>query len=258
MLIPFCKMQAQGNDFVILQLLHTHEIKLPWQDLAKEICDRRKGVGADGLVLLLGDPNADARMLIYNSDGSRAAMCGSALRCCARLLSGLRGDSKLRIATDSGVLDAVIEAEEISVKLGMPQMLENNLVLEGIEGALIGVGNWHFVSYQKELKDQEFEFGPLLEQHSHFPDGVNVEFARVVSRNQIDMTIWERGAGATQACGTGAVATVFCGIQKGFLDSEVRVNMPGGTVSIRALENGEFILAGAVEHTFNGVYTWKI
>ncbi|NLN84596.1 MAG: diaminopimelate epimerase, partial [Candidatus Cloacimonetes bacterium] len=170
----------------------------------------------------------------------------------------LRGDSKLRIATDSGVLDAVIEAEEISVKLGMPQMLENNLVLEGIEGALIGVGNWHFVSYQKELKDQEFEFGPLLEQHSHFPDGVNVEFARVVSRNQIDMTIWERGAGATQACGTGAVATVFCGIQKGFLDSEVRVNMPGGTVSIRALENGEFILAGAVEHTFNGVYTWKI
>ncbi len=258
MLIPFSKMQAQGNDFVILQMLHTPEITLPWQDLAKEICDRRKGVGADGLVLLLGDPNANARMLIYNSDGSHAAMCGSALRCCARLLADLRGDSKLRFATDSGILEAVIEAEEISVKLGKPQIVEDDIVLEGIEGALIGVGNHHFVSYQKELKGQEFEFGPLLERHSHFQDGVNVEFARVVSRKQIDMTVWERGAGATQACGTGAVATVFYGIQKGFLDSEVQVNMPGGSVSIRALEDGEFVLAGPVEHTFNGVYTWKI
>lgn len=258
MLIPFSKMQAQGNDFVILQMLHTRDISLPWQDLSKEICDRRKGVGGDGLVLILADAEADARMVIYNSDGSRAAMCGSALRCCARLVGKLQNKSNLRFATDSGILDAVIEAEEISVNLGKPQMLEENLVLEGIEGNLIGVGNRHFVSFQNELKGQEIEFGPVLEQHPHFPDGVNVEFARVISDGEIDMTVWERGAGATLACGTGAVASVFCGIQKGFLEHEVRVNMPGGSVLIRALENGEFILAGPAEHTFNGVYTWKI
>ena len=258
MLIPFSKMQAQGNDFVILQMLHTIEVSLPWQDLAKAICDRRKGVGADGLVLLLADPDADARMVIYNSDGSHAAMCGSALRCCARLVGTLQHKGDLRFATDSGVLGADINGDEISVNLGKPEMLEQTLVLEGIEGSLIGVGNRHFVSFQNDLRGQEFEFGPALEQHPHFPDGVNVEFVRALSPGEIEMTVWERGAGATLACGTGAVASVFCGIQKGLLEPEVRVNMPGGTVLIRADQNGEFILAGPVEHTFNGVYTWKI
>ncbi len=258
MLIPFSKLHAQGNDFVFLQLLHTPKSSLPLEELAKDICDRRSGVGADGLVLLLAAHDADARMLIYNSDGSHAMMCGSALRCCAFLLNKLSGKTELLFATDSGLKTASVREGQISVNLGKPILKERDISLEGITGSLVDMGNPHFVSFQHELNGQELELGPLLERHAHFGEGVNAEFVRALSRLEIDMKVWERGAGATSACGTGAAASVFCGIEQGLLDDEVRVNMPGGDVRIKRLENGEFILAGTVEHTFSGVYKWKI
>lgn len=258
MLIPFTKMHAQGNDFVILQMLHTRETSLPPDALARDICDRRTGVGADGLVLLLADSDADARMLIHNSDGSHAATCGSALRCCASLLHKLTGKTEMEIATDSGIKSASVDGVLISVNLGKPFLKEKDIQLEGITGSLVEVGNLHFVSFLQVLNGQEHDLGPLLERHTHFREGVNSEFARVVSRQEIEMKIWERGAGATQACGTGAVACVFSGIGKGLLDHEVWVKMPGGAVRIKRLDSGEFLLTGTVEHTFNGVYKWKI
>lgn len=258
MLIPFGKIQAQGNDFVVLQLLHTRETSLPPDALARDICDRRTGVGADGLVLLLAEAGADARMVIHNSDGSHALMCGSALRCCASLLHRLTGKTELRIATASGLKNASVRERQISVNLGKPVLQEQDLDLEGVTGTVVEVGNLHFVSFQARLHGQELETGPRLERHPRFREGVNAEFARVVSRLEIEMKVWERGAGATQACGTGAVASVFSGINKGLLDNEVWVKMPGGAVHVARLENGEFMLAGTVEHTFSGVYQWKI
>ena len=258
MLIPFGKVQVQGNDFVMLQLLHTRNTSLPLDALARDICDRRTGVGADGLVLLLADDEADARMLIYNSDGSHALMCGSALRCCASLLNRLTGKTELLIATDSGLKSATVQERQISVNLGKPVLKEKDLSLEGFTGSVVEVGNLHFVSFQNRLEDQELEIGPRLESHSHFQEGVNVEFVRVISCLEIEMKVWERGAGATQACGTGAVASVFTGIGNGLLDNEVWVKMPGGEVCITRLENGEFLLVGTVEHTFSGVYQWRI
>lgn len=258
MLIPFSKIQAQGNDFVVLPLLHAPESSLPLDALARDICDRRTGVGADGLVLLLADAAADARMLIHNSDGSLALMCGSALRCCASLLNRLTGKTELRIATDSGLRTALVQGRQISVNLGKPVLREKDLDLEGTVGSVVTVGNLHFVSFQSVLKGQELELGPRLERHPRFREGVNAEFVRVISRLEIEMKVWERGAGATQACGTGAVASVFSGIGKGLLDSEVWVKMPGGAVRITRLESGEFLLAGTVEHTFRGVYQWRI
>ncbi len=258
MLIPFDKLQAQGNDFVVLQLLYTPQTSLPPDALARDICDRRTGVGADGLVLLLADDAADARMLIHNSDGSHALMCGSALRCCASLLHRLTGKTELAIATDSGLKTASIQGRQISVNLGKPVLKEKDISVEGITGSLVEVGNYHFVSFQQVLKGQELEFGPRLERHVRFREGVNSQFVRVISHREIELRIWERGAGATRACGTGAVASVFCGIGKGLLDDEVWVKMPGGAVRINIADRGEFLLTGTVEHTFSGVYTWKI
>lgn len=258
MLIPFDKLQAQGNDFVVLQLLHSPETSLPPDALARDICDRRTGVGADGLVLLLADPDADARMLIHNSDGSHALMCGSALRCCASILHGLSGRTELRIATDSGLKTATVSGRQISVNLGRPALTEKDIQLEEVTGSLVEVGNQHFVSFQTVLNGQELELGPRLERHPRFREGVNVEFVRVISRLELELRVWERGAGATQACGTGAVASVFCGIGKGLLDGQVWVKMPGGAVQVTRLDSGEFLLAGTVEHTFSGVYKWKI
>ncbi len=258
MLIPFSKMQAQGNDFVVLQLLHTDATSIPPDALARDICNRRTGVGADGLVLLLAAPNADARMVIFNSDGSHARMCGSALRCCASLLNKLTGKTELLLDTDSGFKAANLNGLQISVNLGKPALIEKDIALEGVTGSLIEVGNLHFVSFQPVLNHQEVEIGPRLERHPRFRDGVNAEFVRVISRLEIDLRVWERGAGATQACGTGAVASVFSGIGKGLLENEVWVKMPGGAVRINRLASGEFLLTGTVEHTFSGVYIWKI
>lgn len=261
MLIPFCKMQAQGNDFVILRFTHRTDSSLPLPELACDICDRRKGVGADGLVILLADPKADARMLIHNSDGSRASMCGSALRCCAELVSGLKHKKQLKLATDSGMRTASITETEgeksVEVNLGRPSLIQSDLEVEGAKGSLVDVGNLHFVSFWEVLDGQEFRLGPLLEKHPAFPGPVNSQFVRLISRGELELKIWETGCGVTLACGTGAVASVFAGIEKGMLDARVKVAMPGGEVQISRKDNGEYILAGSVKHVFSGVYLWK-
>ena len=258
MLIPFSKMEAQGNDFVILELIPALKTNLPLNILAADICKNHTGVGADGLVILLASEVADGKMIIYNKDGSRAEMCGSALRCCASLLSGYTGKKELKIETDSGVKTAIIQEEGIQVNLGKPNLIKDNIWVEGIEGTLVDIGNLHFVSYQDVLNGQEQRLGPILEKHPSFPGPVNVEFVHPYSAKEIEMKVWEKGVGFTQACGTGAVASVFTGINRGILADEVKVNMPGGEVLIRKLENGEFLLEGPVTNVFNGVYIWKI
>ncbi|MBW6513501.1 MAG: diaminopimelate epimerase [Candidatus Syntrophosphaera sp.] len=258
MLIPFRKMQAQGNDFIILLLTGQKESRLSLEALAMDICDRRKGAGADGLVLLLDDPEADARMTIFNSDGSRAEMCGSALRCCSRLVYEITGRTELSIATDDGIKTASIANDCVEVNMGKPDLFYADKRVAEVRGSLVGVGNLHFVSFWENLVDQEYKYGPVLERHPDFPGEVNSQFVRVIGRGEIELRIWERGCGTTQACGTGAVASVFCGIGKDLLDNEVKVNMPGGNVCVRYQDNGEFILAGSVEHVYSGVYRWKI
>lgn len=262
MLIPFRKMQAQGNDFLILELLEARDYGLPLEELARDACDRRKGFGADGLVVLLGDPQADARMVIHNSDGGRAQMCGSALRCCAIILHSATGQDRLRLATDSGIREAVIQTAgsgaTVEVSLGSPGFLEEELIAAGVTGSLVDVGNLHFVSFRADIQGQELALGPLLENHPRFPGAVNSEFVRVLSRQSIELVVWERGCGATQACGSGAVASVFTGIRKGLLDNKVLVRMPGGEVLVRQAEGGEMLLAGCVADIGTGVYRWKI
>ena len=262
MLIPFTKMQAQGNDFVILNLLGQTEVKYQLDELAEDVCEPAFGIGADGLVALLDDSEADARMLIYNSDGSRAAMCGSALRCCAQLLGSLLDKTELTLNTDSGLKAARLEStpagDRVCVNLGQPRMLNEEASLNGLRGCLVDVGNLHYVTFWDDLQDQHLVHGEAIEKNHPYDRGVNSQFVEVISRQEILMNIWENGAGPTLACGTGAVASVFCGCHKGQLAAPVTVTMPGGTVLIDILEDGSYTLAGEVETVFNGVYRWKI
>ncbi len=255
-------MQAQGNDFVILDGFEHNAASLKRLDLpelARQVCQRRKEIGADGLVLIEPCRTGDGQMTIYNADGSRAEMCGSALRCVASLLRIKKNRTDLSIITDSGKKFALIlPGEIISVNLGVPKVMQENLQVEGFSGDLVNIGNLHYIVWQDSLEDDPHQkYGSILELHSAFPRPVNVHFARVLSPREIEIKIWERGSGATLACGTGASCCVASGIARKLLEDKVEVQMPGGSVSIKAGALG-YHLAGEVGKPFEGQYTWKI
>lgn len=258
MRIPFVKMNAQGNDFAILDLRGTSEAEFDSMLLAKDICDRRFGVGADGLVLLTDSAIAAARMLIYNADGSRAIMCGSALRCISGLMHKQDGITEALIETDAGIRGVRIKGESIEVSLGTPLLVSARIVVEEISGCLVDVGNYHFVCYDQSLDGEPHLFyGPVFEHHPALPGAVNSHFVRVISPQVISIKIWEHGVGATYACGTGAAACVLCGRNMGLLSNSVKVKMPGGAVNIAYQPDGECILSGTVSEAFSGEYLWK-
>lgn len=262
MLIPFIKMHAQGNDFVILDgfAINPAQIKkLDLPALARQACTRYKEIGADGLVIIEPCRTGDAQMTIYNADGSRAEMCGSALRCVASLLRSKKNRTDLSIITDSGKKTALIlPGEIVSVNLGIPKVMEESKPVEGFTGDLVNIGNLHYIIWQDHLDDDpHLKFGSILEHHPSFAKPVNVHFARIISPTEIEIKIWERGSGATLACGTGAGCCVASGIRRKLLEDKVEVKMPGGTVTIKASALG-YHLAGEVGKPFEGQYHWKI
>ncbi|MCK9334720.1 MAG: diaminopimelate epimerase [Candidatus Cloacimonetes bacterium] len=259
MLIPFVKMQAQGNDFVILNAFEHALPKLDYAELAAQMCQRRFAIGADGLVLLMPAEDADAQMIIYNSDGSRAEMCGSALRCVSRLSADHYHKTSLTIATDSGIKSARVlpGSEGIEVNLGRAKLIHSEFQVGDFVGDLLDIGNPHYVLWREDLSDNpHLAHGAYLEHHSAFSVPVNVHFAQVLSPDEIAMKIWEHACGATLACGTGAASTVYSGIKRGLLQSEVKVRVPGGILGIRhQKDSDELLLWGTVIRAFEG--TWK-
>jgi diaminopimelate epimerase len=146
----------------------------------------------------------------------------------------------------------------VEVNLGTPSLLEKDLEISDLRGSLVDVGNLHFVRFWDDLSSEpHLLYGPRIEREAGLERGVNSEHVKVLSRGEIDILVWENGCGATFACGTGAVASVFVGIGRNLLDPGVKVNMPGGSVSIKRSDNGEFLLAGTVESVFKGSYRWK-
>ena len=302
--IIYHKMDAQGNDFIILDrigLQASHpSSEMDYKDLAIKACNRKQGIGADGLVLLedyseaVDDPlpsghKPDARMKIYNSDGSLAEMCGSALRCVTSLLYKKTGLTELSILTDSGLKTCEVLFEEdrevIRVMIGRAGFIQEGLIvtLEGMDsssgsssvipdpdressssgvsfqGALVDVGNKHFVVYQEDIShDPHLKFGSALEYHPQFEEPVNVQFARKISHFEIELKIWERGCGATLACGTGASAAVFYGVRHFGLEHKVRVNMPGGSVTVTFDPATDVChLSGSVTHQKTDSYVYE-
>lgn len=260
--LGFCKYEGLGNDFVVVEAERAEAMSV---EVARSLCDRRLGIGADGVLLVLPatTPGAAARMVVINADGSIPEMCGNGLRCVALHVARARGvvDGTLTFDTDAGVKPCAIddrgERGLVTIDMGVVRWTEDvHLDLDGDvwELALGDAGNPHAITRRATTMDDILRIGPRIERHPRFPARTNVEFAVVRSPTEIDLVVWERGVGVTQACGTGACATVAVAVAKGWspADTEVAVKLPGGVLHVRLDANGHAILRGPARRVFSG------
>lgn len=280
--LAFTKMHGLGNDFIVVDLRAIHREAPPscWFDetsLISILCDRRRGIGADG-VLAIFDPStaaraqgAVARLRIRNADGSEAEMCGNGLRCVARYLAhsqrgGVNDGSKLLIETAAGVLSCtLLAAGEVEIAMGAPRwnFVQRPLKLEDkvLSLTAISMGNPHAVMFCDDgagpaaLRVFAERYGPILERHPLFPERTNVEFVHVATPEHYNVVVWERGCGLTQACGTGACAAVVaaCLTGRAAPGAWLTVELPGGPLRIRiACDYSQVYLRGPAVSVYTG------
>jgi len=279
----FTKLQAIGNDFIVLD---ARNMERDWAKLAQDMCHRHFGIGADGLILVMASNAADLKMRILNPDGSEAEVCGNGLICLARYVigKGIISGSRLTVETLAGNktiqafmprgkvnrakvnmgvplfkaedIPVVINREESRGGVDITPILDYPLNVAGKELALsfVSMGNPHAVNFlsQPLTKFPLSKVGPEVEKHSMFPERVNFEVATVLNRKQIKARVWERGAGETLACGSGACAIAVIARVKGYIDNEVDIMLPGGDLAIDWGGVGEVYLTGTVEEVFAG------
>jgi diaminopimelate epimerase len=251
--LKFFKMQAQGNDYIFFDFINNSIPDLNFSELAVKLSARHTGIGSDGIVLLLPDTDNDVFMRIFNADGSEAENCGSALRCITHYLHDLTGKFFFRINSLSGIKNGkVLPGEKIEISLGKPLMVQSEYKLNNYSGDIVELGNSHFVIYGHSLpaKSELAEIYQLCQNNSNTRNS-NLEYARVISPHEIEILIWEKGSGATLACGTGAAASVFAGLRSGFLQFPVKVKLPGGEVTVN-IDQGNLSLAGRVDYVYSG------
>ena len=250
--MKFTKMHGIGNDYVYVNCFK-EKIENPGE-VAKRISDRHFGIGSDGLILIKPSQIADFEMEMYNSDGSLGAMCGNGIRCVAKYVYdyGLTDKTQISVATGSGIkyLDLTVEDGKVvlvKVDMGAP-ILEpekipakvskatgEKLTVQGkeYEVTCVSMGNPHCIVCVDDVEGLAIEqVGPCFERHEVFPDRVNTEFIKVLDRNTVQMRVWERGAGETWACGTGACAVAVACILNGWTEREVTVKLRGGDLRI--------------------------
>jgi diaminopimelate epimerase len=271
--ISFVKMQGLGNDFVViddLKLQSAHSSSID-SKLAVKICDRRFGVGADQILWLRlpKDLSADARMEILNADGSIAEMCGNGIRAVALYLDqkkGMKRQLSYRIETLAGMKTVAVHGDQVTVDMGSPalgggfdassdgQGEEIEILGQKLKFFEVSMGNPHAVFFVQDFSTYPVEkFGPLIEAHPRFPRRTNVEFVRVLGSNAIEVQVWERGAGITLACGTGACASAVASLATGRVRGEVEVHLPGGNLQIHWLNAGESVMMkGPAVEVFRG------
>ncbi len=269
--MQFVKMHGLGNDFIIFPEEETGGVS-SWSSFALQVCDRHRGVGGDGVILVLSSSVADLRMRIFNSDGSEAEMCGNGIRCLAKFAfeRGIVNKKEFTVETKAGIIIPQITEEEkgkvkrVRVNLGKPRFRPEEIpvAVEGeevrnypLEGggktflfSALSLGNPHVVIF--EIPPQWEEYGREIENHPIFPNKTNVEFVEVKNRKEAVVKVWERGAGATLACGTGAAATLIAGVREGKLDREATIHLPGGPLKVEWQE--EVYIEGPAEEVFRG------
>ena len=278
--LRFYKLQGAGNDFVLLDTLAQPLPECDFASLARRLCDRRFGAGADGLLVVEPPDNADYRMRIVNADGSEAAMCGNGIRCFARYLWEYRcpDASSLAIETGAGVRRVHrLSAERFQVEMGTPKIMPSppispspNSLGEGeyaaplshsvgeglgVRATFVHTGAPHLVLFVDSVDAFPLETaGAALERHPQFPDRVNVSVAQVDAPNRVRARVWERGAGATLACGTGACAIVVAGVHTGRLERTAQVQMPGGMLQVEWRADDTLWLTGEAVLVYEGVW----
>ena len=257
--IFFTKMHGLGNDFIVIDNFNGR-IKMSKEDVTL-LCDRHKGIGADGLILVeSSEKSADCFMNYYNSDGSIAEMCGNGIRCVAKFLKNeyLKDKNILEIETRAGIKKITCEADgTFSVFMGKPVFSHNDfpedkINLEGLELDFVSMGNPHAVAFVDDLGSFDLEkIGPLVENNIQFPNKINLELVEKKSNNKFKSVVWERGCGVTLACGTGACA-VYAIVQKQKdAEKEITIELPGGELFMRE-ENGEIVMRGEAKSVFSG------
>jgi diaminopimelate epimerase len=277
--MKFTKLHGLGNDYIYINALAEDLSGYDIPTLSQVLSDRNFGIGGDGIILVLPSDTADFRYRIFNSDGSEAEMCGNGMRAFAKYLyeHGLTAKTDLEIETAAGLIKPSLTVEDgvvtlIRVDMGEPRLkraeipmagepAEGSVINEPIEAlgqtfnvTCVSMGNPHCVIFVDDADSFPVrEFGPALETHPLFPRKTNVEFATVRGRTNIDMRVWERGAGVTMACGTGACATAVAASLNGLADREgVRVSLSGGDLYIDWAANNHIFLTGPAEEAFGG------
>ncbi|MCU4160653.1 diaminopimelate epimerase [Acidiphilium sp. AL] len=265
--LSFVKMHGAGNDFVVLDT-RTHALALT-QAQATRLADRRIGVGCDQIILIEPDDTADAFMRILNADGSESGACGNATRCVAALLAAETGTRSLTIRTNAGPLPAVIKGPNVvEVDMGKPRLdwdeiplsepmdtLFLRLAMGPVENpAACSMGNPHATFFVDDLKNLPLAtIGPALELARIFPERANIGFAKIEAPDRIRLRVWERGAGLTLACGSGACAALVNAHRRGLASRRAEIEMDGGILTITWREtDGHVLMEGPVATVFEG------
>lgn len=276
-MINFTKMTGLGNDYIYVDCTNGTKIKnIP--ELAKRLSDRHFGIGSDGLILIdkPDNGNSDFKMRIFNSDGSEAEMCGNGIRCVAKFIhdKNLSNSDKISIETLGGVKKVKLiendgKCDEVIVDMGEPIFQDKNIPYNiyepfnkdldiNVEGekmrfTVVSMGNPHAVTFVENLEDFQIEMcGPVIENNPIFPNRTNVEFVEIVDKNNINVRVWERGAGETFACGTGACAAVVASGLNGYTDENVTVKLPGGKLKIEWGKDNHIYMQGPAKTVYEG------
>jgi diaminopimelate epimerase len=271
----FTKMHGAGNDYIYVDCFHGRTPADP-AALARAISDRHKGIGGDGLILIGSSDRADARMRMFNADGSEGEMCGNGIRCVAKYVHdhGIARKPDLRIETGAGILDLQLEVrnglvEQVRVNMGkpifgreaIPTRLDGHPPIRApldvagrtLEVTALSMGNPHCVTFVDELTDEwVLGIGPQIERHQAFPRRVNAEFVQVLSPSEVNLRVWERGSGETQACGTGASAVCVAGVLNELTERTITAHLPGGDLKLEWASTGEVYMTGAAVEVFHG------
>lgn len=274
MKVNFSKMHGLGNDFVVIDAI-TQKVFLN-KDIIKKLADRHFGIGFDQLLMVEPpyDPDVDFHYRIFNADGGEVQQCGNGARCFAKFvrLKNLCNKSKISVSTMNGNIILTVDNDNlITVNMGNPifvpskipfraQNTEKLYILQAnnqnVFCGVVSMGNPHCVIEVDDIKtDKVLSLGPIIEKHDRFPERVNVGFMQIISRSEINLRVFERGAGETMACGTGACAAVVVGINQGKLDNNVKVHLKGGDLEIswNGQPTGNVMMKGSATHVYEGV-----
>lgn len=274
--MKFTKMQGAGNDYVYVDCFK-ERVDNP-AEVAIKVSNRNFGIGSDGLILIMPSDKADVRMRMFNSDGSESEMCGNGIRCVAKYAydHGIVSKREITAETGAGILTLQLftndrdKVEKVRVNMGNPRLTRGEIPMTGDAGAKVvneplnilhttfhitcaSMGNPHCVIFVDDVETFQVEkYGPLIENHELFPRRTNVEFVQIISRTEVRQRTWERGAGETLACGTGASAVCTAGVLNGVTENKITNHLSGGDLELEWAEDGNVYMTGPAVEVFSG------
>lgn len=274
--MKFTKMQGAGNDYVYVNCFE-EKVENP-AEMAQKVSNRNFGIGSDGLILIMPSTVADVRMRMFNSDGSESEMCGNGIRCVAKYAydHGIVAEKEITAETGAGILtlqlftNAANKVERVRVNMGEPRLVRAEIPMLGDAASrvvdeplnilhstfkitCVSMGNPHCVIFVDDVEDFPVEkYGPLIENHEMFPRRTNVEFVQIISRTEVRQRTWERGAGETLACGTGASAVTVACVLNGLTERRIVNHLSGGDLEMEWPENGPVFMTGPAVQVFTG------